>query len=207
MAAASPLPRPLRAGNAGRAARPRPPIAAAPGAAMSRAKFVGEGAAGMGGGFLSPCLRPGPPAPRPVPARGGRRYPLREGPRAEDGGSGCAVAGLVPALHPTLVASCSSPLSRVCPSPSGLLRSLRFVQAPLPRLVTSRPCPSGRACRLLRSLSVFRGSGTLEPPGIVWECLCCVWALGPLRLGYPQLWGFCPASFSVLHWHISRGCV
>lgn len=59
-------------------------------------------------------------APRCSPGAELRRPPLPHSMRGRGSGwgSGCAVTGLVPALHSMLVGSRSSPTCRVCPSPS-----------------------------------------------------------------------------------------
>lgn len=123
---------------------------------MSRARFIGEGVARRAGGFCPRVPDPGFLLLARCRAEAAAATPHLEGLRAADGGSGCAVAGLVLALHPVLIASCCSPSSRASPSPSGLSQSLGLVPAPLLGLVTSRPSPSSRACRLLRSVSVSR---------------------------------------------------
>lgn len=130
---------------------------------MSRARFIGEGVARRAGGFCPRVPDPGSLLLARCRAEAAAATPHLEGPRAADGGSGCAVAGLVLALHPVLIASCDKlphpgllPVPQACHSLSGLLQSLGLVPAPLLGLVTSRPTPSARACCLLRSVSVSR---------------------------------------------------
>lgn len=108
-------------------------------------------------------------------------------------------------LQPMLVTSCSSPSSRVCPSPSCLLQSLRLVPVPLPGSPPPAPVPQAglvASCGPCRCPEVRRPGA----PGRAWEWLCCVGALGLLLLGSPQLRGSAALPSLSRHWHISRAC-
>lgn len=85
----------------------------------------------------------------------------------------------------------------------GFVQSLRLVQPLFQGLSLTAAVPQAG----FGSLSVSRGSGTLEPPGIVLGMfvLCLGTGAAAPRLHPPAL-GFGRPSPPALHWHSSRGC-